>query len=93
MNSKSTSSRCILYYIMRRRTQLYLEEDQYRWLKQKAGHAGSIAGVVRDLVDQARRTTVNPQDDELMRYLLDEPAAKGKRRTSVVTVDEDLYGS
>ena len=28
---------------MRHRTQLYLDDDQYRWLKQRAGNRGSIA--------------------------------------------------
>jgi len=77
---------------MRRRTQLYLEEDQYRWLKQKAGRKGSIAGVVRTLVDAARSPLIDPADDELMRYLLDDAPAKGRSGTSVKTLDDDLYG-
>lgn len=81
----------MLLCVMRRRTQLYLEEDQYRWLKQRAGR-GSIAGVVRDLIDHAREARPNLSGDPLIRYLLDEPAA-GIRPTSVTTLDEDLYGS
>jgi hypothetical protein len=36
---------------MRHRTQLYLDPD--RWLKHRARRRGSIAGVVRDLIDDA----------------------------------------
>jgi len=78
---------------MRRRTQLYLEEDQYRWLKQQAGRKGSIASVVRDLIDRARNRPRDPARDPLVRYLLDEPPARGKTRSSVETLDRDLYGA
>ena len=44
----------MLYYSMKHRTQLYLDEGQYRWLKQRAGESGSIAAVVRDLIDAER---------------------------------------
>lgn len=74
-----------------RRTQLYLDEDQYRWLKRQAGTNGSIAAVVRDLIDKARRRRHDPREDPLIRHLLYDPPAKGKRRTSVTTIDEDLY--
>lgn len=75
-----------------RRTQLYLDEDQYRWLKREAGRDGSIAGVVRDLIDRARKRRPDTSDDPLIRHLLEDPPAKGRRRTSVTTIDEDLYG-
>lgn len=74
-----------------RRTQLYLDEDQYRWLKQQAGAKGSIAAVVRELIDRARTRRRNLRRDPLVRYLLDAPA-EGRRRSSVATLDEDLYG-
>src|SRR5947209_6154784 len=61
---------CMLYYSMRHRTQLYLDEDQYRWLKQRAANSGSIAGVVRQLIDAERSRSANPDGDPLIHYLL-----------------------
>lgn len=76
---------------MRRRTQLYLDEDQYRWLKRVAGAKGSIAAVVRALIDGARSRTPDPADDPLISYLLDEPPGEGHRDSSVTTLDSDIY--
>ena len=36
-----------------RKLQLYVTERQYRLLKQRAGGQGSIAAVVRDLIDRS----------------------------------------
>lgn len=83
----------MLYGVMRHRTQLYLDESQYRWLKQQAGRKGSIAAVVRALIDQARNRARDPGKDPLVRYLLEEAPAKGKGRSSVETLDRDLYGA
>ena len=77
---------------MRRRTQLYLDEDQYRWLKQRAARGGSIAEVVRGLIDAARAERRDASGDPLIRYLLEEPAGDGGTPSSVATVDEDIYG-
>jgi len=82
-----------LYYSMRHRTQLYLDEGQYRWLKQRAGEAGSIAAVVRELIDAERARGVDPSADPLLSYLVDEAPGKGREGTSVSTLDRDLYGS
>ena len=81
-----------LYYSMRHRTQLYLDEGQYRWLKQRAGAAGSIAGVVRELIDAERARGVDPAVDPLLSYLVDEAPGKGRGATSVSSLDRDLYG-
>jgi len=81
-----------LYYSMRHRTQLYLDEGQYRWLKQRAGEAGSIAAVVRDLIDAERGRGLDPAADPLLRYLVDEAPGRGHEETSVSTLDRDLYG-
>lgn len=77
---------------MRHRTQLYLDEAQYAWLKRRAGERGSIAGVVRQLVDEARSRRRADADDPLVRHLLHEPPTDGAEQTSVTTLDEDLYG-
>ena len=82
-----------LYYSMRHRTQLYLDEGQYRWLKQRADEAGSIAAVVRELIDAERARGVDPVADPLLSFLVDEAPGKGSKRTSVSTLDDDLYGS
>jgi hypothetical protein len=81
-----------LYYSMRHRTQLYLDEGQYRWLKQRAGDAGSIAAVVRELIDAERARGVDPSADPLLSYLVDETPGKGREGTSVSSLDRDLYG-
>jgi len=84
----------MLYSVMtRRRTQLYLDEDQHRWLKQRAGRTGSIAEVVRGLIDAARAERPDPHHDPLIEYLLEKPPGRGKRRSSVTTLDDDLYGA
>lgn len=83
----------MLYYSMKHRTQLYLDEGQYRWLKQRAGEAGSIAAVVRDLIDAERSRGVDPATDPLLSYLVDEAPGKGRKGTSVSSLDRDLYGS
>jgi hypothetical protein len=77
---------------MRHRTQLYPDESQYRWLKQQAGSRGSIAAVVRDLIENARARRSSPLSDPLLRYLSDEPAAAGETPSTVDTLDRDLYG-
>ncbi len=82
----------MLYSGMRHRTQLYLEEDQYRWLRQRAGQHGSIAGVVRDLIDAARARRPSSAHDPLIRYLAEAPPANGGTPSTVEELDADLYG-
>jgi hypothetical protein len=88
----ATDSRLMLYSSMKHRTQLYLDEGQYRWLQQRAGRSGSIAAVVRDLIDAERTRLSDPNADPLLRFLVDEPPAQGREGTSVKTLDRDLYG-
>lgn len=87
-----SGSRRTLYYSMRHRTQLYLDEGQYRWLKQRAGEAGSIAAVVRELIDAERARRLDATEDPLLSYLVSESPGKGRGRTSVTSLDRDLYG-
>jgi hypothetical protein len=75
-----------------RRTQLYLEDTQYRWLKAQAGRRGSMAGVVRGLIDAARSSQPGGAGDPLIRNLLADPAADGKKQTTVQTLDREVYG-
>jgi hypothetical protein len=85
--------RVMLYSSMKHRTQLYLNEAQYRWLRQRAGKAGSIAAVVRELIDAERARLADPAADSLLRFLVEESPARGREGTSVTTLDRDLYGS
>ena len=84
--------RFMLYDSMKHRTQLYLDEGQHRWLRQRAGKSGSIAAVVRELIDAERARRADLAGDALIGYLVEEPAAKGRKNTSVTTLDSDLYG-
>ena len=81
-----------MYDVMMRRTQVSLEEEQYRWLKQQAGRGGSIAAVVRRLIDTERARPHDPSRDPAIRYLLEETPPSGAVETSVETLDDDLYG-
>ena len=84
--------RRMLYSSMKHRTQLYLDDAQYRWLKQRAGGAGSIAAVVRELIDAERRRLADPASDPLLRFLGEESPGLGREATSVETLDTELYG-
>jgi hypothetical protein len=89
----ATDARLMLYSSMKRRTQLYLDEGQYRWLRQRAGKSGSIAAAVRELIDAERARLADPAADPLLRFLVDESPGRGREGTSVTTLDHDLYGS
>ena len=83
----------MLYYSMKHRTQLYLDEGQYRWLEQRAGKSGSIAAVVRELIDAERsRRPIRPRTRCSASSSTSRPA-RGGRETSVTTLDRDLYGA
>jgi hypothetical protein len=90
--AKTTDGRLMLYSSMKHRTQLYLDEGQYRWLKQRAGKAGSIAAVVRELIDAERARLADPGADPLLRFLVEESPGRGREGSSVTTLDRDLYG-
>jgi len=87
-----SSVRRMLYDSMKHRTQLYLDEAQHRWLRQRAGKKGSIAAVVRQLIDAERARRPDPTADPLLRYLVDDAPGRGREGTSVTTLDRDLYG-
>lgn len=82
----------MLYSIMKHRTQLYLDDAQYRWLCQRAGKSGSIAAVVRDLIDAERARRADPAGDPLLTFLVADAPARGREQTSVTALDRDLYG-
>jgi hypothetical protein len=84
--------RRMLYDSMKHRTQLYLDDAQHRWLRQRAGQSGSIAAVVRELIDAERARRPDPTGDPLLSFLVDESPGRGREGTSVRTLDRDLYG-
>jgi hypothetical protein len=47
---------------------------------------------VRELIDAARSRAHDSAGDPLIRYLIDEPPAQGAERTTVETLDRDVYG-
>ena len=55
------------------RTQLFLTDEQYRWLKIRAGSAGSIAAVVRDWINSEMEPGPDLRDDPAIRYMLEGP--------------------
>lgn len=89
----ATEARFMLYSSMKHRTQLYLDEGQYRWLRQRAGKSGSIAAAVRELIDAERARLADPAADPLLRFLVDESPGRGREGSSVTTLDRDIYGS
>ena len=60
-----------------RKIQLYLTEQQYQVLKQRAGDSGSIAGAVRDLVD-ASGAPADPHADPFFQFLTREKKPSGR---------------
>jgi hypothetical protein len=88
----TSSLRRMLYDSMKHRTQLYLDEAQHRWLRQRAAKSGSIAAVVRELIDAERARRPDLVADPLLRYLVDDSPGRGREGTSVTTLDRDLYG-
>jgi len=74
------------------RTQLFLTDEQYRWLKVRAGSAGSIAAVVRDWIDsEMDRSRKDLRNDPAIRYLLEGPHSTGGPASTVTTIDQELY--
>jgi hypothetical protein len=84
--------RRMLYDSMKHRTQLYLDDAQHRWLRRRAGKSGSIAAVVRELIDAERARGPDPAADPLLSYLVEDEPGQGREGTSVKTLDRDLYG-
>lgn len=72
-----------------RKVQLYLSEAQYRLLKQRAGDQGSIAQVVRDLIDSAGLPD-EPHDDAFFRHVMGVAEGTGDR-TPAEQAKRDLY--
>lgn len=72
-----------------RKVQLYLTEEQYRILKQRAGDRGSLAQVVREMVDASKRPT-EPTKDPFFRHLMSKKTGSGPS-FSAEQAKRDLY--
>lgn len=72
-----------------KKTQIYVREDQYQYLAREARKTGSIAAVVRDLIDDRMRGA-GREDDPL--FSLGKKARKSKSKNLSVEHDRHLYG-
>jgi hypothetical protein len=72
-----------------RKVQLYLTEEQYLLVKQRAGDRGSIAQVVRDLIDASGRPG-DPKKDPFYRHLTSRKSGSG-RAYAAERAKRDLY--
>lgn len=72
-----------------RKVQVYLTEEQYRLLRQRAGERGSIAQVVRDLVDGSA-APAEPDADPFFRHVF-RPKNGSGRPYSAEKAKRDLY--
>lgn len=72
-----------------RKLQLYVTEEQYRLLKNRAGEGRSIAAVVRELIDRSTAPS-DPESDSFYEHVLaDRPGSP--RRYDAERAKRDLY--
>lgn len=72
-----------------RKLQLYLTEEQYRLLRQRAGQRGSIAQVVRELIDASVRVE-DASSDPFYRHVMSPTTGSGRPYTAE-RAKRDLY--
>lgn len=72
-----------------RKLQLYITEEQYRLLKQRAGELRSIAQVVRELIDKAE-TPNDPTEDPFYRHVSSRRTGSG-RSYRAAEAKKELY--
>jgi hypothetical protein len=77
--------------IKTRRTQLYLEESFYQFLKKEARKYGSIAAVVRRLIEEKMRMVGEYKEDPIFK-LGENPGSSGFKDVSEYH-DQYLYGA
>lgn len=71
-----------------RKTQIYVREDQYQYLTREARKTGSIAAVVRELIDDRMRGA-GREDDPL--FSLGKKVHRSKSKHLSVEHDKYLY--
>jgi hypothetical protein len=72
-----------------RKVQLYLSEEQYRLLKQRAESSGSIAQAVRILIDEST-VPKDPTSDPFYRHVMSRKK-RGGRSFDAEQAKRDLY--
>lgn len=72
-----------------RKLQLYVTEGQYRLVKQRAGERGTIAAVVRDLIDRSA-VPADAEADPFFVHALAEKDGSGEP-FDAVEAKRDLY--
>lgn len=71
-----------------RKTQIYIKEEQYRYLVREAKKTGSIAGVVRNLIDEKMRQPARREDSA---FKLGSKSFGSKDKDISVNHDKYLY--
>lgn len=71
-----------------RKTQIYIKEEQYQYLVREAKKKGSIAGVVRRLIDEKMRQPARTDDPA---FKLGSKPYRSKDRDISVNHDKYLY--
>ena len=61
----------------RRKLQLSVSAEQYRYLRERAGTQGSMAAVVRELIEQAMSPT-GLEDDPFYRHVMTDRPGSGR---------------
>lgn len=64
-----------------RKLQLYITEEQYTLLKQRAGDDRSLAQVVRDLIEASARPA-DPTRDAFYAHVMSRKSGSGKRESA-----------
>lgn len=72
-----------------RKTQIYLDEEQYQYLRREAKRKGSIAKVVRSLIDEKLRLATRKNDSI---FRLGTKSFKSKDGDLSINHDKYLYG-
>lgn len=72
--------------VVSRKTQIYLDEEQYQYLQREAKKVGSIAKVIRNLIDERLRR-VDVKDDPIFKL----GARPFKSKEGDLSVNHDKY--
>jgi hypothetical protein len=72
-----------------RKLQIYVSDGEYQFLKQAAGENGSMAEVVRQLIDNAWRPA-DPRQDPFYRYIVSRKQGS-ERRYDAEQAKRELY--
>ena len=80
--------------VTQHRTQLYLDQERYRWLKMNASRQGStLAQAIRDAIDMARHREAQNEKKrkDQIHKMIQQLIGAGKHGPSDVSVRHDDY--